>query len=87
MYENDPNRRAPLGEPVDPPSAFSMILGGIIVAAILALGIAFWPTGQRDQTVTQNIPRTERQTTPITPQTPPANKPVTPSNPAPTPPQ
>jgi hypothetical protein len=89
MYDNDPNRlnRPPLGEPVDPPSTTSMVIGGIIVAAILALGITFWPTDRAGQTVTQNTPRVERQTTPTPPTTPPANKPITPSAPAPTPPQ
>ena len=89
MYENDPNRmnRPPLGEPVEPPSTTSMVVGGIIIAAIIALGITFWPSGEPNQSVTQNAPRVERQTAPAPPTTPPANKPVTPSAPTVTPPQ
>lgn len=89
MYENDPNRmnRPPLGEPVEPPSTTSMVIGGIIFAAIIALGITFWPSGESNQSVTQNTPRVERQTAPTPPTTPPTNKPATPSAPTPAPPQ
>jgi hypothetical protein len=89
MYDNDPNRlnRPPLGDPVEPPSTTSMVIGGVIVAAIIAIAIMFWPGDPSGPNVTQNTPRVERQTAPTPPATPPANKPVTPSAPAPTPPQ
>ena len=87
MYENDPDRlnRPRVGDPPRNPlednnAGTGVMAFALAAAAIIALGLMFWP-GERAPTVTENAPRVERPAP--TPTTPPANKPVTPTTPAP----
>ena len=85
MYENDPDRlnQPRVGDPVRDPVVEgggmpSFLTVALLAAAVLALGLMFWPRDQ-NPSVTQNAPRIERPA-PTPPTIPPANKPVSPPN-------
>jgi hypothetical protein len=85
MYENDPNRPR-VGDPVRAGDGSGYLIGGLAIAAVVALALFLWPRDATGPSMTQNT-GIERPSTPTTPTTPPANRPATPSGPATTPPK